>query len=105
IKDERVRSLAKTVTASVDPEFSDALGESPAKVKVTLKNGQVLEARKDYATGSKQNPMSQAQLEQKFFDCAAQVVDSGTARKILAALNTLASRPSFDDFWPLIRTA
>src|SRR5215831_14799162 len=32
LKDERVRAVARLVTAGVDPELSDAFGESPAKL-------------------------------------------------------------------------
>jgi len=103
LKDERVRALAKIVTASGDPELSDAFGESPAKLKITLKDGQTFEHRRDYATGSKRIPMTQAQLEEKFLDCAAQAVSADVARNILAILNTLPAHRSFDDFWPLIR--
>jgi 2-methylcitrate dehydratase PrpD len=103
LKDERVRALASLVTASGDPELSDAFGESPAKLKITLKDGQAFELRRDYATGSKQMPMTQAQLEEKFLDCAAQAVSADMSRKILAALKAVPDRQSFDDFWPLIR--
>src|SRR5207253_1248459 len=103
LKDERVKTLAKTVTASADPEFGDGIGESGAKLKVTLRDGQVFELRRDYATGSKQVPMTQAQLEEKFLGCAAQALKPDAARKILAILNTLGDRRSVDDFWSLIR--
>ena len=56
-------------------------------------------------TGSNKLPMSQAQLEEKFPDCAALVIDKGRAAKILAILNALPGRDSFDDFWPLFRKA
>jgi len=105
LKDERVRALARLVTAGVDPELSDAFGESPAKLKITLKSGETFEHRRDYATGSKQVPMTQAQVEAKFNDCAAQTMNAEVARKILATLNTIADRRSFDDFWTLIRHA
>jgi 2-methylcitrate dehydratase PrpD len=105
LKDERVKSLAQFVTASGDPELSDGFGESPAKLKLTLRDGQTFEQRRDYATGSKQVPMTKAQLEEKFMDCAAQAVSADVARKILASLNTFAERRSFDDFWTLIRKA
>lgn len=105
LKDERVRSLARLVTAAADPDLSDAFGESPAKLRITLKNGQMFEHRRDYATGSQKVPMTQAQIEAKFNDCATQAVSADVARKILATLNTFAERRSFDDFWTLIRKA
>ena len=105
LKDERIKAVAKLVTASGDPELSDAFGESPAKLKITLKDGQTFEQRRDYATGSKQVPMTQAQVEEKFTDAAAQAVSPDVARKILATLNALPERRSFDDFWSLIGKA
>ena len=71
----------------------------------TLKDGQVLEARRDYATGSPKVPMTQAQVEEKFLDCAAQALSPETSRKVLAALNALPDLPSFNDVWPLLRRA
>ena len=105
LKDERVRELARLVTAGGDPELSDAFGESPAKLKITLKDGQTFEQRRDYATGSQKVPMTRAQLEEKFNDCAAQAVSADVAKEILATLNTIHQRSSFDDFWTLIRKA
>jgi 2-methylcitrate dehydratase PrpD len=103
IRDERVKALAKTVSATVDPALGPGTRESPAILKVTLADGQTFEQRVDFQTGSIKNPMTQAQIENKFRDCAAQSVNADVAGKILAVLNTLPARPSFDDFWPLIR--
>jgi 2-methylcitrate dehydratase PrpD len=103
IRDERVKAVAKTVSASVDPALGPGTRESPAILKVTLSDGQTFEQRVDNQTGSIQNPMTQAQIENKFRDCAAQSVNAEVASKILAVLNGLPARPSFDDFWPLIR--
>ena len=105
LKDERVKALAQFVTAGGDPELSDAFGESPAKLKITLRDGQTFEQRRDYATGSKMVPMTRVQLDDKFMDCAAQVVSADVAKKILASLNTFPERRSFDDFWTLVRKA
>jgi 2-methylcitrate dehydratase PrpD len=102
IRDERVKAVAKTVSASVDPALGPGTRESPAILKVTLLDGQTFERRVDYQTGSIQNPMTQAQIEDKFRDCAAQSVNADVASKILAVLNRLPARPSLDDFWPLI---
>jgi 2-methylcitrate dehydratase PrpD len=103
LKDERVRAMAKLVTAAPDSSLSDAFGESPAKLKITLKNGQAFEHRQDYATGSQKRPMTQAQLEEKFLDCAAQAMNADVSKKILATLNALPNQRSFDDLWPLLR--
>jgi 2-methylcitrate dehydratase PrpD len=105
LQDERVKALARTVTASVDPELGPGTDDSPARVRITLSNGQTIEQRIDYPTGSTRNPMSQAQIEAKFLDSAAQAVSLDVAKKILAALSALPGRPSFDDFWPLIRSS
>jgi 2-methylcitrate dehydratase PrpD len=105
LKDERVKALAKTVTASIDPELGPGTEFSPAKLKVTVNDGQVFEHRQDYATGSKQIPMTQAQLEEKFMDCATHAVSTEAAKKILAILNALPHQPSMDALWPLLRRA
>jgi 2-methylcitrate dehydratase PrpD len=103
IRDERVRALARTVSASVDPQLGPGARESPAIVKITLADGQSFEQRVDHQTGSVHNPMTPAQLADKFRDCAALSVNAEIAGKILAALNALPGRAAFDDFWPLIR--
>jgi 2-methylcitrate dehydratase PrpD len=103
IRDDKVKAVAKTVSATVDPALGPGTRESPAILKVTLSDGQTFEQRVDFQTGSIQNPMTQAQVEAKFMDCAAQSIKPDVARQILAALNALPARPSFADVWPLVR--
>jgi 2-methylcitrate dehydratase PrpD len=103
LRDEQVKAVAKTVSASVDPALGPGTRESPAILKVTLSDGQTFEQRIDNQTGSIQNPMTQAQIENKFRDCAAQSVNADVASKILAVLNGLPARASLNDLWPLIR--
>jgi 2-methylcitrate dehydratase PrpD len=105
IKDDAVKAVAKTVTASVDPALGPGTRESPAVLKVMLKSGETFEQRVDHQTGSIQNPMTQAQVENKFRDCAALSFKSEVTDKILAAVNALPRQPSFDDFWPLVRVS
>jgi 2-methylcitrate dehydratase PrpD len=105
LADERVKTLAAKVTASVDPALGPGTGGSPARVRITLADGQKLEQKNDYASGNVRNPMTRAQIEAKFLDCAALAVDEETARKILSVLNELPGRSSFGDFWPLLRRA
>jgi 2-methylcitrate dehydratase PrpD len=105
LHDDRLKVIQQKITAAVDPELGPGGDDSPAKIRITMADGQVFEVRKDFSTGSIKLPMSQAQLEDKFNDCAAQVIDKGRAAQILAILNALPDRASFDDFWPLFRKA
>jgi 2-methylcitrate dehydratase PrpD len=106
LKDERIRALAKLVTASVDEELSRVIkDDSPARIRITMTDGQVFEQRKDYGSGAAKNPMSKAQIEAKYTDCVTQVLSAETAGQILAVLNSLPDRTSFDALWPLLRKA
>jgi 2-methylcitrate dehydratase PrpD len=102
LADERLKALAKTVTASVDPDLGAGGDDSPARIKITLADGQVFEQRKDYGSGSNRHPMTAAQIEEKFFDCAAQAVNQETAKKILAILSGLPSGDNLNALWPLL---
>jgi len=103
LHDDRVKVLAKTVSFSIDPEFADLIEETPSRVRVTLSDGQTVEQMTYYVTGTKQAPMSQAQIQEKFFACASKAVSTNVAKKIFAMLNALIDQPSFNDFWPLVR--
>jgi 2-methylcitrate dehydratase PrpD len=91
------------VTASADPKLSDAFGENPTRVRITLKDGQTFEQQRDHRTGQKQIPMTAAQHEEKFMDCATQTVSADMARKQFAFVSTFAQRPTFGEFWTLMR--
>jgi hypothetical protein len=49
--------------------------------------------------------MSRAQIDEKFYDCAAQAIAGDPARKIHGTLAALGEQASFADFWPLLRRA
>jgi len=105
LHDDRVKTLAKTVSFSTDPEFADLIEDNPSRVRITLSDGQTMEQMRYYASGTPQAPMSQAQIQEKFFDCASQAISANVAKKIFAMLNTLSDQPSFKDFWPLLRSS
>ena len=106
IKDERVRALAKLVSVSIDPEFADAIEDYPTRIAVTLKDGRTVERMVVYASGSAKNPMSPAQMREKFFDCAAHAgVERPAAEKIAATLDRLGEQGSLNALWPLLRRA
>jgi 2-methylcitrate dehydratase PrpD len=105
LQDERVKALAKTVTASVDPALGPGTDGSPAIIRITLASGEVLEQRKDVASGSTRNPMTPAQIEEKFLDCATQIMSPDAARQVFGFLDTLPARPALDPLWAMLRKA
>jgi 2-methylcitrate dehydratase PrpD len=91
------------VSVAIDPEFADAHEDYPTRLTVTLGDGRTLEQLRVYASGTRQYPMSPAQIEDKFLDCAAQSLAPAAAKQILATLRTLGEQASFAEFWPLLR--
>jgi 2-methylcitrate dehydratase PrpD len=103
LHDEAVRSLARKVSLATYTEYADVIEDSPAKVTVTLNDGRKIERSKYYPSGTLQSPMSPAQIKAKFESCAAQAIDNSAAEKLYAMLSTIDERPSFVEFWPLLR--
>jgi 2-methylcitrate dehydratase PrpD len=105
IHDQAVKALAAKVSMAIDPEFADLLEESPSRVIVTLADGRTVERTRYYASGTPQAPLTQAQVEEKFFSCAERAVDKGAATKIFAFLNRIEQENSFGELWALVRRA
>jgi 2-methylcitrate dehydratase PrpD len=105
IRDARVREAAALVSIAIDPEFAEIFEESPSRIIVAFRDGSKVETLRWFASGTPQFPLTPAQIEAKFMDCAAHAVDRDTATKIFAALQTLGEAPSFETFWPLVRRA
>lgn len=104
LNDARIRALAGLVTASADPQLSDEWG-NPTRVKIALKDGGTFQEQRDYPIGSTQVPLTKAQVEEKFMDCAMQTINEDAARKLFAIASTITDRPAFGDFWSLLRKA
>jgi len=103
INDARVKALARLVSVAIVPQFADAHEDYPTRLAVTLKDGRTVEELVIHASGSAQYPMSQALIEDKFFDCAKEAIPRDAAEKVLVTLRALGDQQSFDAFWPLLR--
>ena len=78
----------------------------PTRLTVTLKDGRSVERLVVDASGTAKNPMSAAQMREKFFDCAAHAgVERGNAEKIARMLDRLGEQGSLAELWPLLRRA
>ena len=101
VRERRVIELMKRVTLYVDEEM-ESLGydQVRSKIRIKLKDGKVIEGRADVARGHPQNPMSWAELSEKFRDCAALVLPRKSAEEVIQLVGRL---PELRSLSPLLR--
>lgn len=78
ITEDRIAALTRVTRVVADPAI-DATAIEPARVKVTLAGGRVLEAASDTIKGSPQDPMTKAEALAKLRSCFAFGVDADAA--------------------------
>ena len=81
VADPVVVALRERVTAKIDP----GLKEDAAHIRIRLKDGSVLERRIEHALGSRERPMSDADLEAKFRSQCAAALDRPAIDALVAA--------------------
>jgi len=69
--DERYIAELTAITRVIDDPAIEPTALEPARVKLTLKDGSVVERREDTVKGSPQAPMTEAERMAKFRDCLA----------------------------------
>jgi 2-methylcitrate dehydratase PrpD len=89
-----VQDLLRRIEVRTEPSWptSHADGRFRTRVTARLADGRTLSAEREFPPGSPQRPLSRAELEQKFVDCATPVLGAARAREALAALDGLAER-------------
>lgn len=82
-----------------------SLKNGQAAVEVTTTGGKVLKARCDSPLGSPDNPMTQAQVEEKFRTYGADRLDAGRIDEVLSLVRDLESAPSARELMKLLRAS
>ena len=102
VEDRRVREVAKLVSAGVDGAFASTPNQGPARMTITLKDGRAIEYIRPHASGTKAQPLTQAQLRGKFMSCAVHALTQDRAEALFERLDVLAKRSSLADLWPML---
>jgi 2-methylcitrate dehydratase PrpD len=84
-------SRIERIIASTDNMRTDDFG--PAKVKVFMRDGGVLEATVRKAKGNPENPMSRQEIQEKYTDCCAEVLPDEYIDRSLSLLENLEKLP------------
>jgi 2-methylcitrate dehydratase PrpD len=96
VQNETAQELTRRVTMYVHDgiERSWKMGSRPVHVKLTLRDGRVLERQVDISKGNPEVPMTSAELNLKFEDCARlslEAADYKAASQSLQSIDTLPS--------------
>jgi 2-methylcitrate dehydratase PrpD len=91
---EVAQRLLRRVEVRTDPSWSvdRSDGRFCGRVTAHLTDGRTLSAEREFPPGSPQRPLTRAELQQKFLDCAAPVTGAERAGMALAALDSLADQ-------------
>jgi 2-methylcitrate dehydratase PrpD len=102
VRQRKVVALMKRVTLYVDDEM-ESLGydQVRSKIRIKLKNGNLIDGRYDVARGHPQKPMSWAELSAKFRDCAGLVLPRKSAEEVIKLVSRL---PELRSLTPLFRS-
>lgn len=92
IADPKLKKLASKVEVEPDMELDALYDEKwPSIVEMTMKNGQVLTARRDLPKGEPEYPVSDNELKEKFLSLAGDTVSEDRAKKIWDTIFNLES--------------
>jgi 2-methylcitrate dehydratase PrpD len=80
----------------------DAIDPHGAAISVTLNNGAVISASATNCIGSPENPLSDAQVEQKFRSLVGNRLASDDLNRLLSILWSLEEHPSIGDMIQLM---
>jgi len=87
-KDPEVLALAHRVFVYADPLLKGAKGLG-VRLKVTLKDGRVLEKEEKFQKGNLQNPLTPAELTDKYRGLASSVFSPERTEKVISAVRRL----------------
>ena len=99
VKDKNVLRLAEKIQMHLDPDLQPtAQGSRPCKVTIRLRDGRSFSRQIDYAKGSREAPMSDGELKQKFIGCAREALDDSSTERIIEYVEHLET---LEDIRPL----
>ena len=94
--------VISVLRAKVSATVEEAVREDEVHLSIELDDGTSVETHVEHATGTPENPMSDAVLEAKFSDLAGEVLGADQAARLLAAVWALDEAPDVRDIAKLM---
>jgi 2-methylcitrate dehydratase PrpD len=92
LADRDIMRLMDRIRVSISDDLPDN-GEFPAEVRITLSDGSTRVERRDVPRGGSTEPLSDAELEEKFRSCAGVALD----RSAMARIRLVSCLDRLDD--------
>jgi 2-methylcitrate dehydratase PrpD len=89
-----IQALQRRIRMTVDEAIPVDYAVFPSRVRITLKDGSVHERFVERPRGYPSDPLSHAELEAKFRDCASGILPEAMVHFALRLLGALAEQPS-----------
>lgn len=104
VRDADVLKLAERVRMNLDRSLKKTdLGGRPCRVTIRLKDGRVFTREAEHAKGSPEFPMTEAELNEKFFECARHAIPADSAQQALNEIGRLERLESVRSLCELLR--
>ena len=92
VLDPAIRPLMQKIKVQLLPDIKDYdATRQPVRVMISLRDGQTLDERCEYAIGHAMRPGTRAQLDEKFFGLVEPVIGRSMADRILTQIRNLAA--------------
>jgi 2-methylcitrate dehydratase PrpD len=104
VRDASVLTLAERVRMNLDTNLKKTdLGGRPCRVTIRLKNGQTYTREAQHAKGGPEYPMTEAELNDKFFECAKHAIPTRSAEQALDLIGRLETLATIRPLCELLR--
>jgi 2-methylcitrate dehydratase PrpD len=97
VNDSRTRGLMERIAVTVDPAIDAVFpGQRSSRVEVVMKDGRRFAHLQKNRKGDPEEPLSDAELHDKFLELSAPAIGMEAARALLARLSALDGAPALD---------
>lgn len=103
LKDAQILATVPKVKALLEPSFESRFpAEQPCRVVITLKNGEKLTRERAYPKGDPRDPLSTAELKQKFEVLAEGILDESQCEAVYDAVYSIEKIEDIGDLMNLL---
>ena len=94
-----IQAFMRRVSMAVDEDLAKLgfIGTAPVKLRITLKNGQIITAANDLARGNPEKPLTDQDFSEKFMRNATRFLPQKTTQQLLEALFALDEQQTVGD--------